>query len=323
MPAPLTPIADARQVFDSLVGNIPRLRTHSRRIQLGRSLIAFAQLLTLSLTSWPNLTADVLTRTPGLYCSGARAISLFCLGSSTPNEIGKWIGIAITVVVIAGVLPRYTSILHAWLSLSIAISLSLPDGGEAVAVFSTFLIIFIAMPDERVIAWTTRYRQPTSIRLAAIAYAGSIVLCLQLAGIYLESGLSKIAVGDWANGTAMFYVTRDPMFGAAGPLGAAAQWFTSAPLGTALLTWGTIALECCIAVFFLLPARYKIYGLAGATVLHLGIAILMGLWSFGLIMIGTAAAAAYQLRQAPTGEQRPTDGEGIIEVPAAKSGRGE
>lgn len=174
MPALLTPIADARQVFDSLVGKIPRLRTHARRIQIGRPLIAFAQLLTLSLTSWPNLTADVLTRTPGLYCSGARAISLFCLGSRTPNEIGKWIGIAITVVVIAGVLPRYTSILHAWLSLSIALSLSLPDGGEAVAVFSTFLIIFITMPDGRMIAWTTRHPHPASIRLTAIAYAGSI-----------------------------------------------------------------------------------------------------------------------------------------------------
>lgn len=281
--------------YNSLAHNISRFDGRSVQAQIGRSVIALGQLLTLTLTSWPNLAASVLGHPAEMYCDGVRGISMFCLGSPTPTEWGRWIGIAITILVISGVLPRYVAVLQAWLAVSMSVSLSLPDGGEAVAVFSCVLLIMVMLPNDRLIAWLPRDKYEPSPQLTAIAYAGSLALCLQLAGIYFESGLAKLAVADWANGSAMFYITRDPMFGAAGAVGSTLHWFTSFPLGTALLTWGTIVLECTLAILFLCPSRLKRYALAGAIILHLGIAVSMGLWSFSLVMVGTAIAASYSL----------------------------
>lgn len=295
----LNPIADLRRGFNALADNIPFYRGRSVQVQVGRTVIALGQLLTLTLTQWANLTADVLGRTPETHCAGVRQISLFCVGNSTPSELGRWVGIMIALLVISGFFPRFTSILHAWLAVSMSVSLSVPDGGEAVAVFSTVLLVGVLVGDSRINGWSRNTGRVASGHLKAIGYAASIALCLQLAGIYFESGLAKLAVPDWANGSAMFYIVRDPMFGSVGPLGSALQWITSAPLGTAMLTWGTILLEVTLAVLFLCPAPLKKYALVGVIVLHLAIAVSMGLWTFSLAMIGTAIVAAYTLSGRP------------------------
>lgn len=175
-----------------------------------------------------------------------------------------------------------------------SVSLSLPDGGESVAVFTSLFLILILAPDSRAFGWS-RFNATGNINLRAIGYVGSLLLCLQIAGIYFESGLSKIAVEQWADGTAMYYIVRDPMFGTAGIVGGILRYVTDIPIGSAALTWGTIVLECCIATAFLCVASVKRYGLVVVILLHTGIAVAMGLWSFALVMIATAMVASYQL----------------------------
>lgn len=281
-----------RSAFYVLADNAQRFNPLGMHLQLGRSLIAFAELLTLVFTSWPNLTADVLQRTPAGYCEGPRAISLFCLVGNEPTELGRWIGVAIALVVISGLLPRYTSSLHVWLALSMNASLSLPDGGESAANFATIFIAVIAVSDARLIAWRAPARA-AGPRLRQISYAASLGLCAQLAGLYYESGLSKLAVPEWLDGSALYFIVRDPYFGASGPVGDILQWFTNYPGGTSLLTWGTIFTECLIATLFLLPSAWKQYALVLVIALHLGIAGALGLWSFSIVMVGAAIVACY------------------------------
>lgn len=291
-----------RDVFGLLAANIRRFDPTSRRIQVGRSLIAGAQLSVLALTSWPNLTADIVGRSPEGYCGGTlRKFSMFCLGANSPHSAGVWVGVLIAVLVIVGFAPRVTAPLHAWMAISMNASLSLPDGGEAVASFATVLLILICLPDNRLLAWS-RARKPISRRLGAVAYAASIGLCIQLAGVYFESGLAKIAVSEWSDGSAMYFIVRDPYFGATGVVGDVLRSVTDVPAGTALLTWGTIVLECALAVLLILPSRWKQYALVGVTVLHVGIAVSLGLWSFSLIMVGVACVAAYKLVPVPPRE---------------------
>ncbi|MFJ3385344.1 MULTISPECIES: sporulation-delaying protein SdpB family protein [unclassified Curtobacterium] len=291
----MTPIRDLHAAFNALAANLERFDGQSVRPQVGRSIIALAQLMTLALTTWPNLTADVLGRTAEGYCAGPRSISLFCLGSAAPQESGRWIAMVVCALVISGVYPRWTSILQAWVAISMAVSLSLPDGGEAVAVFSCALLIGVLLPNGKTFGWGRSAPAERPV-LIAVGYAASLALCLQIAGIYFESGLAKLAVADWSNGSAMYYIVRDPMFGGVGPLGSVLAAVTANPLGSAVLTWGTILAECSIAVAFLLPHRFKRYGLLGVIVLHAGIALIMGLWSFALVMVGTAVVASYDLR---------------------------
>lgn len=279
-------------VLRALADNAGRFDPLGRNVQIGRSLIALSELLTLVLTTWPNLTADVLQREPQTYCAGPRAVSLFCLGNSVPTEWGRWIGIAIALVVISGLLPRYAAVVHVWLALSMNASISLPDGGESVANFATLFIAVIAVSDSRLIAWRAP-GAPVGPRLRQISYAASLGLCVQLAGLYYESGLSKIAVPEWLDGSAMYFIVRDPYFGASGFVGEIMRWFTNFPVGTAALTWGTIVAECLIATFFILPAAWKKYALVLVVTLHLGIAVALGLWSFSIVMIGVAVVACY------------------------------
>lgn len=295
----MNPVQDIQAAFGMLTTNIARFNPLALNVQIGRTIIAVSQLLTLTLTSWPNLTTDVAGRDATVYCAGLRRASVFCLGSDTPHVAGWWIGLFITLLVIGGIYPRLVAFLHAWLAMSMNISLSLPDGGEAVAVFATILLIPVAFADRRVCAWVRRAAK-ISPHLRAVSYAASIALCIQLAGIYLESGLAKLAVSDWVSGNALYYVLRDPYFGASGALGSILRWITDQPVGTAVLTWGTPVIECGIAIFFLAPSRNKPYALAGVIILHLGIAVVLGLWSFSLVMIGAATVAIYALRSETT-----------------------
>jgi antimicrobial peptide system SdpB family protein len=291
----MNPVHDVQAAFGKLTASMARFNPLARNVQIGRTIIAVAQLVTLTLTTWPNLTTDVAGRDATGYCAGIRAASLFCLGSDTPHIVGWWVGSSILLLVIAGIYPRLVAILHAWLALSMNASLSLPDGGEAVAVFATIILILVAFADPRFCAWCQRDAK-VSMHLRAVSYAGSIALCIQLAGIYFESGLAKLAVDDWVSGNALYYIVRDPYFGASGALGSLLRWLTDQPIGTATLTWGTSVIECAIAVFLLAPWRYKRYALLGVVILHLGIAVALGLWSFSLIMIGASAVASYELR---------------------------
>lgn len=301
------PVARA---FRDLALNIPRYQAPGFRVQLGRSLIALAQLITLTLTSWENLSTEVLSVTPDTYCAGIKRASMFCLGSSTPQEYGRWIGIGIALLVLSGLLPRLTALAHLWLALSLNLSLSLPDGGESVAVFATTFLVLIELANPRVQGWRRTWRGPErSGALRAVSYAASLALCVQLAGIYFESGLAKLAVPEWVNGSALFYITRDPLFGPVGWTGSMLHTITMLPEGTAALTWGTIVLECAIAVLLLLPARFGRYAVAGVIVLHLGIALAMGLWTFSATMIGTVLVAAYTLTPARTPTRTPENQE--------------
>lgn len=285
-----------RRVFESVVARIDlKVRTFNPKtiyIQIGRTAIALSQLLTLLLTSWENLTPEIVDTPQTPVCDSVFGASLFCIGDSHGAVWQRLVAIAILLLVCGGIFPRYTSILHAWVSFSMALSMGLPDGGEQVAQVTTVLICLMMLSDNRAFAWKVKDVVVGPNWASGISFAAWWVLRLQMAGIYLESGLSKIGVPDWVNGTAMYYVVRDPSFGASGTVGTLLRWITSMPVGTAFLSWGTIVFEVTIAVLLLRSKKYRVVALVFVVSLHMGIIIAIGLWSFGLIMIGAVLVAS-------------------------------
>lgn len=67
---------------------------------------------------------------------------------------------------------------------------------------------------------------------------------------------------------------------------------TEIPIVVALMTWGGIVIELLIGVLILGPHRWRERALGLDILLHSFIIATMGLWSFGLIMIGTAVVAS-------------------------------
>ncbi len=84
---------------------------------------------------------------------------------------------------------------------------------------------------------------------------------------------------------------------------------TAVPLGTALLTWGTISLETAAGVLVLSRPRRRQGALVLVVALHVGILLAIGLWSFAIIMIGavTVATAATSTAGSPRPSETGTD----------------
>lgn len=270
-----------------------RLVRGSVSLQIGRTLLAVAQATVVLLTPWRFLTPSLVgDENGGPSCGGVGALAITCVGE--PESTFGLVGTTVVLALVAsGFFPQITAILHAYVSFSIATSFGLPDGGEQIAQIFSILLI----PLSFVLPWLNGWRPKASARggwmrhesIQGIVVATWVFARLQFAFVYLESGISKLATEDWLNGSAMYYVFRDPSFGATGILGDLALWVTDSPLGTAAISWGTIIGESMIGVLLLVGRKLaRRVAFILIALLHVGIIAFIGLWSFGLIMIAVA-----------------------------------
>jgi antimicrobial peptide system SdpB family protein len=197
-------------------------------------------------------------------------------------------------------------VLHFWIALSVNQSISLPDGGEAVAQVVTLLLVLVSCNDRR----TWHWQRPADVQhrdsvWQGIGWAGHWGLRLQMAYIYLNASVAKTAVDDWSDGTALYYVFRGEYFGARGLFSQVFLWISANPFGALALAWGTILGEGLIALFILGGRRRQRLALALSLLLHVGIIVGIGLWTFGLIMIGGILAAAAPSLDPPAADGRP------------------
>jgi antimicrobial peptide system SdpB family protein len=117
------------------------------------------------------------------------------------------------------------------------------------------------------------------------AYAGHLLLRCQIVIIYLDASLSKLEFHGWRSGIAVPVLLNNPQFGLPPGIRQTVEgWLGPAWIGAAV-TWAVIAIEITIAVTMLFGVRVRRVGLALAVCLHSAIVIVMGLFSFGLIMI--------------------------------------
>lgn len=272
----------------------------TRYLGVGRTIIAVAQLTILVFTPVTALMVPV-GGISGPKCSSVQALSLYCLGGDSYLSVKHWMLVALLLVVASGYRPRYTSFIHLWVTVSISGSINLPDGGESVARVVTLLLVLICFADNRTWHWQFP-STPVPVNAGAISLAASLFLRVQLAYLYIDSAIAKFGVDSWADGSAEYYFVRNPMFGSAGPVDTIVKAITTHAVPTALLTWGALAIELVIGIAILGGTRSRRIALICDCLLHIGIIVTMGLWSFSLVMIGSAVIAA-----APHGKERRTD----------------
>ncbi|MFF3510799.1 sporulation-delaying protein SdpB family protein [Streptomyces sp. NPDC002573] len=264
----------------------------SRWFGVGRSLICFAELTVVLITPSKALLTPVLTISDGARCGGVRSASAYCLVGGTDHaEYARWILVAVLLVAAVGYRPRWTAIPQLWAIYSIAVSITVPDGGESVGMIMSLLMLPIVLTDNRTWQWSppTKPLPPSG---HAVAYAAFWAVRLQLAYIYLDTAISKFGVADWANGTAEYYFLRDNMFGVAKPWDGPLLALSKYPLIVIGMTWGALVVELLIAVCILGSDRWRKVGLVLDILLHGSIILLMGLWSFALVMIGCSILAS-------------------------------
>ena len=271
----------------------------TRVLGTGRSLIALAQLSIIVLTPSSNLLNIPVKGQPTKpSCEGIGNMGAFCVFPQEISWLAKSVLVLALVIVISGIYPRITSWLHVWATFSISVGISLPDGGEQAAQVLVVLIALVLLGDNRRNHWSSGSSQRRNSVLLGVSTASHILLRLQIAFIYIDAAITKTAVQEWQEGSAVYYVSRGAYFGVSGPLSDLVLWVTEKPLVSLVLTWGTIVLELAIAFFILLKVKFRWVALAVCTLLHIGIILIIGLWSFALVMIGGTCCAVLRLPRA-------------------------
>lgn len=260
-------------------------------LAVGRSLLAFAELTVLLATPDRILFGSAPYATPGRLCSGIGSVSLWCVAGTQSHSVGRIIAMTILGVVVLGLWPRWLCVPHWYVAFSLATRMVVSNGGEEAAQILALLLIPLCLGDARWCHWS-RTDRPMAPCWRGAAYAGSVLLRCQVAIIYLDSALSKLAFHSWRSGAAVPIVLNDPHFGLPPAVRPAIEHMLAPVWIGAAATWAVIAIEISIAVSMCFRARARRAGLALTICLHTAIIIAMGLVSFGLIMISLVMVAA-------------------------------
>ncbi|MER5730375.1 sporulation-delaying protein SdpB family protein [Streptomyces sp. NPDC002138] len=252
---------------------------------LARTLLALGTLGTLAFSDSATLFREVATVGQYPLCRGVTAAGAFCTVSPAHFEAVRWMCCAVLVVAASGWRPRFTAIPHAYVAFSVFTGISIPDGGDQVTWILTLLLVLVAVGDPRRWHWQPQPSEtPRGGTLALLGVSAITLTRIQMSVIYFQSCVAKLPHAEWADGSALYYWINNYAFGAPDWLRPALDLVVDNPLGVAVLTWSPLVLEITLAAALLMPQRVRWVLLPAGVLFHLGIAIVMGLWSFAFAM---------------------------------------
>ncbi|MFI5593251.1 sporulation-delaying protein SdpB family protein [Amycolatopsis sp. NPDC051758] len=284
---------------------IDRHEPRSVLFAVGRSVLAGAQLSVLLFNSDTTLFADSPAVPGGVRCGGLRSVSLWCLlgDQGVGPMLARAVAIATLVVVLIGAVPRWTCIPHWYVNFSLAAAMPLSNGGDRAAEIAALLLIPICLGDDRKWQWNA-VREPLPAWFRGSSQAGALMLRVQVAVIYLVAATAKLSDPAWVHGRALGIVASDPEFGFPMPVRAALEPLLASDAIVAPATWTVIAVQYMIVVAIMGGRRWRALALVLGSGLHLAIAVLLGLPSFGLTMIALLLCAANPAGPAGARRQR-------------------
>ena len=263
---------------------------------LARTLLALATAGTIGLTATQSIYRPARGLLDAPYCVDLSRISPWCLVPRDQLWIPQVLSVAILLVVASGWRPRLTGIPHWWVSYGFAVTATLPDGGDQVTQVLTFLLIPVTLCDPRRSHWDPA---PAARPHASfIGLAALTLVRLQVAAIYFDSSIAKLAVPEWVDGTAFWYWATDPSFGPPMWLRPLVLAIVREPLGVAAFTWGPIVLEFVLALALVMDRRYRVWLLGPGIAFHVAIAMLMGLVSFATAMCAALLLYLWPMQRA-------------------------
>lgn len=195
-----------------------------------------------------------------------------------------WLSVLIALAYLVGFYPRVVGWMFAvtcyaaWQRNTLA-----ADGGYMLLSLLAFLLCFADTSRRFVLLRPRRRSRPAAVRILSnvIHNAASFAIAWQVCMVYTWAAFYKLSGARWRDGTALSYILRTEHF----------MWFPVASLAiahnavmVALLTYGTVAFQCAFP-FLMWNRRLKPYLIGTGVVLHVSIAILMGLLSFSATMI--------------------------------------
>jgi antimicrobial peptide system SdpB family protein len=225
--------------------------------------------------------------------------------------VAKGLAILILSLVLIGWRPRWLCIPHWWVAWSLTLNTTSLEGGDQINANLCLLLIPILLLDGRHWHWGRPLGPPENWVKAVVSNSFLHLLWLQMALVYFHAFIAKLAVQEWANGTAIFYWFTHSIHGAPFWLRTWLYGVLSHPPMVLFFTWGTLLLECLLfmAIFndrHSLACRILFYT---AMAFHAGIIVVHGLGIFFFSMAGGLILYLYPLDKhpAPQAPEPPTN----------------
>lgn len=251
---------------------------------LGRSLVALSTLITLLFSPYHILFDETIFNIYKIVDS-YDYLNLYVILGFKNILLTKWISIIILFFVIIGIYPQITGILHFWIAYSFLRSSAILEGGDQINVILTFFFIPLTLLDSRKNHWDPTVKVKEYKRI--IGNNIIAIISIQMSLLYLHAGIEKIyKLDDWVEGTAIYYIFNDSLFGASPWLKSIINPIVTNAVGSFALSWGTIFLEILLFGGIFMTRKKKKLLFIFAILFHVGIAIAFGLISFLFSMAG-------------------------------------
>ncbi len=254
-----------------------------------RSLIALSLLLTLLINPIDNCflqiggdSANSLMKIDSLI----NRFNFFFLFGFKNLQIMYWVAILVLCLVILGVYPRFTCLVHWWVQYSFINSSSAVEGGDQIASNLLLLLIPIYILDSRKSHWINLNKSDISFYKLIFSNMWFKFIRLQMAVIYFHAAIGKFNVQEWANGTAIYYWLNDPFFKMPDYLEGITNLLLSNSIIITMVTWGSILLELLLFTGLFMEKKYRKYLFVLGICFHFSILLYFGLVSFFISISG-------------------------------------
>lgn len=260
-----------------------------------RTAIAAAPLLTLLTNTPQTIFPSSRSLIEQGRCDGAAGMLLACVvDGGDYGWIAHLILILLFAAVASGILPVIAGPMHVYAAISYMNVIGTMDGGDHAALAFSVWALPICLVDLRLTHWhrpggkAERQTTWTMLRSSTIAVF-LFVSKLQVAFIYLQACVSKLAVAEWADGTSFYYWTVDGYLPPPSIFAPLVDWMSSVSVFVLVATYGTLVLEFALGISLLIKnvhARKVLW--VTALTFHFMIGVVFGIWSFALVMMALA-----------------------------------
>jgi len=249
-----------------------------------RSIMALGLLLTLILNSVDVFSPTINGRPTNTFLLENNVwiikYNFFLLFGLNNIFYAKCLAIAILLLIVSGIYPRYTCILDWWIHYSfINFSMSI-DGGDQIASNIILLMIPIYLLDGRRSHWNNLDQKAIpSLKNLFVNFIYKLIR-IQVFIIYFHAAIGKFAVTEWADGTAIYYWFNNTFFKMSDFSAPILSHILTNGMVVSLITWGVILFELVLSLGLVIDKKYRKTLMYAGILFHFLIMIIIGLFGF-------------------------------------------
>lgn len=201
-----------------------------------------------------------------------------------PDSFEPWahaVFVLLLILMTVGLVGRLLSLVAVFLHLAFMFrNFGVAFGADQVA---TFFLLYLALTQSHgrlsVRDWWRKRQNKPSLEPDLLTSVFYRMIQIQLCLIYIYSGMEKLKGQAWWDGTAIWTVLANPQM-VIGDW----SWMRHFPLAIVFATFSTVLFEVYFPVLVWIKPLRKYFLLAGV-LFHIGIGVIIALWSFAFLMI--------------------------------------